>query len=120
MTMLKVRRGTKGPDLVLRGRTLPRGSVFDSSDFADVPALNERKWIQLQEQGLVELVDPPGRGVPTRAAAEQERAHAHLTDFAASLEDVDTPCPESDCDYVAKNAHGLKVHVGRRHTTKEP
>lgn len=118
MTMLKVLRGTKGPDLVLRDRTLPRGTVFDSAEFADVPALNEAKWLQLQEQRLVELVDPPGRGVPTRAAAEQERAHAHLTDFAESLVDEEHPCPH--CDFVAKNGHGLKVHVGRRHTTKEP
>ena len=115
MTMLKARRGTMTRALQLRGRVIEPGETFDSADF---PALNAAKWLQLQEQGLVELVDLPGRGALTRAAAEQGRASAHLSDdFTRSLIAVDQPCPI--CDFVAKNEHGLKIHTGRRHNKKE-
>ena len=119
MTMMKVRRGTKGRDLVLRGRSLPRGETFDTHDF---PHLNEEKWLQLQRLGFVELVEVPGRDSIGRQAVAVERARAHITGddpdgFVATLTDDAHPCPS--CDFVAKNKHGLKIHAGRRHSLKE-
>jgi len=113
MTMLRVRRA----QFPFGGRVLQRGDVIDSRDYPDI---TENKWNQLKnpEAGhrYFEEIDPPGRteraAVESRAAAELDRARGALD---SSEPEAPSPVPCGQCDFVAKNAHGLLVHRGRRH-----
>lgn len=120
MTMLKVRRA----QFPFGGSVLHRGDVIDTRDFPDI---SESKWNQLKnpESGRwFEEIDPPGRSAraeaESRATAELDRARDALApdsseQVAASAPVQPAACDQ--CDFVAKNSHGLLVHAGRRHKT---
>ncbi len=134
MTLLKVKKRKPFP---FQGRVLEGGAEIDSRSFS---AINSDKWAQLIDHGFFELVDKPGAELDQaiadrRASAVSERAKATLENRAEAevrftevgaveVPIVDAPivvatvtCPE--CNHVAKNAHGLKVHRGKKHPTKE-
>lgn len=129
MTVLKVRRPSPGRrgELNFQGRSLPVGAEVETRDY---PKLGRDKWAQLIRQGVFyddNLADPDIR----RVLEEQRREFGDKIPDVKPLDPVvmlaeqpglppmPTPAGEGiacgDCSHVAKNAHGLSIHVSRKH-----
>lgn len=129
MAVLKVRRGSPGKrDLLLQGKWLPIGTEFDTRDFPRVSKL-PGKWAQLIRLGILydDHLDDPGLLDELRKQREEFGA----SPVVESRPEPDVPIPLEpedvarldkptvlqcgECGHQATSAHGLKVHVGKRH-----
>ena len=128
MVMLRVRRSL----LELSGRVFRRGETIESREFR----IDQGKWAQLIDHRYVDLVDKPGdldeatrdeiaavlrhdnpaMVAPTASAWIGETGPETVLPIHAA---AGTAAPCSECGFVAKTAHGLTIHMARKHSKKE-
>ena len=119
--LLKVRRqnkfsrdsaGKRDVWFLFGGRRFELGETFDAREFDAHPD----KWDSLVNLGYLDRVDDDGM-VTNRLVRErpQRRPSRAATEADEDMTATQPPVTCEHCDYVAKNAHGIKVHVGRRH-----
>ena len=120
--MLRVLRGTKASNLrvfvVPGGPEIPKGETFDPLEYPTVTNAMVDLWKQHRYVEDVNARDNATERAVARQARELARAHSSLalSDTAGVVVD---PIGCDDCDFVAKNANGMKIHRGRRHRDKE-
>lgn len=127
MTTYRVCRGIGLNSHVLKlgDRVLERGSEFDASEFPEFDQADFDRWASHRLIENVSTQQDERRKAERRQARAMQRARAELgvearppgdygfTGQSKPADDVPASCP--DCDHIAKNEHGLKVHRGRKH-----
>jgi hypothetical protein len=130
---LRVAKGSANHrDLHFQGQWLPVGTEIDKRNYPRVSAI-PGKWDLMVDAGYFEdlgeeVLDPERAarrsrlGTPTSSMPEpvvpvdqflapQERAEMN----AALDKPIGLQC--GDCGFQANSAHGLKIHVGRKHAS---
>lgn len=131
MTVLTVRRPSPNQrsQLLFQGKRLPLGTEIETRDY---PAVRADKWAQLIRLGILrdeQLTATPDIVRELRAQRD-EYGDAPLVQTPMDATFVIPESPElppvpgtgsvcGECGFEAKNANGLKVHVGRSHAKKE-